>query len=218
MSVSHGYSTIGGIECGGCETKRRRWSHWLGVSKGYGDAHQYISMWMSRDYHATDALRAISVWKLKRKTSGCAPNLLAQEDLGKLRKPIIGIYRPSYIMKIPTSIWRCPNERLFIMKNMVLLWSTSVEKDSSIVTSLFFSLFFCLGSLASFHISFFLWATLAFFFYFLTWDNALIMMIITLLFTYNSILRTIMTLYEMPPAVYRDVQRSSLAYDVETSR
>ena len=40
MSVSHGYSTIGGIECGGgCKTKRRRWSHRLGVSKGYGDAH-----------------------------------------------------------------------------------------------------------------------------------------------------------------------------------
>ena len=41
MSVSHGYSTIGGIECGGgCEAKRRRWSHRLGVSMGYGDAQQ----------------------------------------------------------------------------------------------------------------------------------------------------------------------------------
>ena len=79
-------------------------------------------------------------------------------------------------------------------------------KDSSIVPSLFFS-FFCLGSLASFHI----------FFYFLTWDNALIMMIITLLLTHSSKFRTMMTLWKMPPAVYRDVQRSSLADDVETS-
>ena len=41
MTVSHGYSTIGGIECGGgYEAKRRRWSHRLSVSTGYGDAHQ----------------------------------------------------------------------------------------------------------------------------------------------------------------------------------
>ena len=31
-------------------------------------------------------------------------NLLAHEDLGHLRKPIIGIYKKSSIMKIPTSI------------------------------------------------------------------------------------------------------------------
>ena len=45
---------------------------------------------------------------------------------------------------------------------------------------------------------------------FLTWDNALIMMIITLLFTYNSILQLdTRTKYDsiwMPPAVYRDGQ------------
>ena len=46
---------------------------------------------------------------------------------------------------------------------------------------------------------------------FLTWDNALIMMIITLLFflqlnNYNSILRTKYDSMWMPPAVYRDVQ------------
>ena len=31
--------------------------------------------------------------------SGCASNLLAHEDLGHLRKPIVGIYKPSSIMK-----------------------------------------------------------------------------------------------------------------------
>ena len=41
MSVSHGYSTIGGIEYGGgCEEKEKIVSHQLGVSTGYGDAHQ----------------------------------------------------------------------------------------------------------------------------------------------------------------------------------
>ena len=43
MSVSHGYSTIGGIECGGgCgeDKKEKIVSHQLGISTGYGDAHQ----------------------------------------------------------------------------------------------------------------------------------------------------------------------------------
>ena len=42
MSVSHGYSTIGGIEYGGCGEHKNKEivSHQLGVSTGYGDAHQ----------------------------------------------------------------------------------------------------------------------------------------------------------------------------------
>ena len=45
MSVSHGYSTMGGIEYndGGCVEKTKKEkivSHQLGVSTGYGDAHQ----------------------------------------------------------------------------------------------------------------------------------------------------------------------------------
>ena len=57
MSVSHGHSTIGGIE-GGCgeDKKKDIVSHQLGVSTGYGDAHQYISMGVSGDCHAIDAL------------------------------------------------------------------------------------------------------------------------------------------------------------------
>ena len=35
----------------------------------------------------------------QKKLSGCASNLLAHEDLGHLRKPIIGIYKPSSTMK-----------------------------------------------------------------------------------------------------------------------
>ena len=41
MSMSHGYSTIGGKN-GGCgeEKMEKIASHQLGVSTGYGDAHQ----------------------------------------------------------------------------------------------------------------------------------------------------------------------------------
>ena len=60
MSVIHGHSTIGGIEYddGGCveKTKRDKVSHQLGKLMGYGDAHQSISMQVSRDCHAMDAL------------------------------------------------------------------------------------------------------------------------------------------------------------------
>ena len=53
MSMSHGHSTIGGIEYGGCakDKKREIVSHQLGVSTGYGDAHQFISMQVSKDCH-----------------------------------------------------------------------------------------------------------------------------------------------------------------------
>ena len=42
MSVSHGYSTLVGIEYGGCgeDKKKEIVSHQLGVLTGYGDAHQ----------------------------------------------------------------------------------------------------------------------------------------------------------------------------------
>ena len=57
MGVSHGHSTIGGIEYDGRDDKKEKIvSHQLGVSTGYGDAHQSISMRVSRDCHATDAL------------------------------------------------------------------------------------------------------------------------------------------------------------------
>ena len=42
MRASHGYSTIGGIEYGGCgeDKKKEIVSHQLGVSTGNGNAHQ----------------------------------------------------------------------------------------------------------------------------------------------------------------------------------
>src|SRR3954470_23282714 len=55
--------------------------------------------------------------KAQTETSGCASNLLAHEDLGHLRKPIVGIYKPSSIVGVDgvprehlwgRSPFRCP--------------------------------------------------------------------------------------------------------------
>ena len=69
MRVSHGHNTICGIEYGGCgeDKKKEIVSHQLGVSMGYGDAHQYISMWVSMDCHANGCTRAINVWELNKR-------------------------------------------------------------------------------------------------------------------------------------------------------
>ena len=41
MSVRHGYSTIGGVDGAFGEDKKKEIvSHQLGISTGYGDAHQ----------------------------------------------------------------------------------------------------------------------------------------------------------------------------------
>ena len=42
MSMSHGHNTIGGTEYGACgeDKKEKIFSYQLGVSTGYGDAHQ----------------------------------------------------------------------------------------------------------------------------------------------------------------------------------
>ena len=95
------------------------------------------------------------------------------------------------------------------MKITVLLWSTSVAKDSSIVPSLFFSHFF--GPSLSLFMAFLFFSFLGLLFFyglslfifllFLTWDNALEnddhhTSIYLQLNDYNSILEQSMTLYE----------------------
>ena len=103
------------------------------------------------------------------------------------------------------------------MKNKVLLWSTSVEKEIATLPFLLFYffifIFFFLGLFSFFMASFSLffsfcpdshpdlWGNHSLHHPFLTWENALIIKIITLLFTYNSIITTWylkqnMTLYE----------------------
>ena len=108
MSVSHGYSTMGGIEYNEGVMWRRHKGESLTSMRlinGLGRCPSIDVNARSRDCHATDALE-LQMYESssKKKLSGCASNLLAHEDLGHLRKPIVGIYKPSSITKIPTSI------------------------------------------------------------------------------------------------------------------
>ena len=129
MSVSHGHSTIDGIEW--CLWRRQKGEDSLTSTRHINGLWRCPSIDINVSEYGlpcNECTRAISVWKLKKKLSGCASKFLAHEDLGNLRKPIVGIYEPSSIMKIPTSIWKWRHRRLSIMKIMVLLWSTSVVK------------------------------------------------------------------------------------------
>ena len=103
------------------------------------------------------------------------------------------------------------------MKIMLLLWSTSVVKRIVALSLLSFSLILFIWPFLFFIWPFpllflspkshpDLWGNHSLHHPFLTWDNALIMKIIRLLFIYNSILRTKYDSTWMPPAVYRYVQ------------
>ena len=50
----------------------------------------------SRDCHATDALRAISVWKLNKETKWVCIQLACSWRPRALRKPIVGIYKAKF--------------------------------------------------------------------------------------------------------------------------
>ena len=79
----------------------------------------------------------------QKKLSGCASNLLAHEDLGHFEEAHHwNIQAKFYNEKFPLSIWKWQHRRLSIMKIMVLLWSTSVEKEIVTLPLFFFFLFF----------------------------------------------------------------------------
>ena len=123
MSVNHGYSikveqnmVIGfkGVKV------EKKVSHQLGGSTGYGDAHKSISM---RGVGIAMQLKhqSYKCMKAQMKLSMCASNLLAHEDLGHLRKPVIRIYKPSSIMKNSHQHMKVTKQETLYMKNMVLL-------------------------------------------------------------------------------------------------
>ena len=121
----------------------------------------------------------------QKKLSGCASNLLAHEDLGHfLRKPIIGIYKPSSIMKISHQYMKVTKQETLYHEDHGASLKHKCGKRIVALSLLSFSLIFlfCLSL-------FFIWPFffLAFLFF---WDNALLMMIITLLFIYNSMITT----------------------------
>ena len=120
----------------------------------------------------------------QKKLSGCASNLLAHEDLGHLRKPIVGIYKPSSIMKKIPLVYESDiiGDSLYEEHGATLKHKCGKR---IVALSLLFSFFWAFFYLA-FPIFFFFYLAFPFF----TWDNALLMMIITLLFIYNSMITT----------------------------
>ena len=131
----------------------------------------------------------------QKKLSGCASNLLAHEDLEHLRKPIVGLYKPSSITKNSHQYMKVTKQETPYHEDYGATLKHKCGKGQQHCP---FSLFL------SFYL--FIWAFLWPLFFvrslirlvgesqspssFPPWDNALIMKIITLLFTYNSILGT----------------------------
>ena len=138
----------------------------------------------------------------QKKLSGCASNLLAHEDLGHLRKPIVGIYKPSSIMKNSHQYMKVTTQETLYHEDHGATLKHKCGKRIVALSLLSFSLIFLFGPFLFFSFFYFsseshtdLWGNRSLHHAFLTWDNALIMMIITLLFflqlnNYNSILRT----------------------------
>ena len=103
------------------------------------------------------------------KLSGCASNLLTHEDLGNLRKPIVGIYKPSSIMKNSHYYMKVKKQKTLYHKDHGATLKHKCGKKDSSIAPYFLGLPFLFG---------------------LFWDNALLMMIVTLLFIYNSMITT----------------------------
>ena len=148
----------------------------------------------------------------QNKLVGVHPTRLLTKSQGILRKPIIGIYKPSSIMKNSHQYMKVTTQETLYYEDHGATLKHKCGKRIVALPLLSFSLIF-FGLLLFFMASFFslflfgpfLWPL--FFFFrpeshpdlwgnhslhhpFLTWDNALKMMIITLLFTYNSTITT----------------------------
>ena len=133
----------------------------------------------------------------QKKISGCASNLLAHEDLGHLRKFMIGIYKPNSIMKNSHQYMKVTTQETLYHEDHGATLKHKCGKRIVTLSLFSFSLIFLFGLLwpLLFYLGFFGLSFFIFLFHslhhpFLTWDNALIMKIITLLFTYNSRITT----------------------------
>ena len=122
----------------------------------------------------------------QKKLSGCASNLLAHEDLGHLRKPIIGIYKPSSIMKNSHQYMKVTKQETLYRKDHGATLKHKCGKRIVALSLLSFSLII----FSLFLFFYFFGPFLAFLLLFFIWDNALLMTIITLLFIYNSMITT----------------------------
>ena len=139
----------------------------------------------------------------QKKLSGVHPTCLLTKTQGVLRKPIIGIYKPSSIMKNSHQYMKVTTYETLYHEDNGAIFNAQVWKKRQQHCP--FSLF--LSFLVGFF-GLFLWASLASFIFiksevssrlvgesqssssFPHWDNALIMKIITLLLIYNSRITT----------------------------
>ena len=154
----------------------------------------------------------------QKKLSGCASNLLAHEDLGHLRKPIIRIYKPSSKMKNSHQYMKVTTKETRYHEDHGATLKHKCGKRIVALSLLSFSLIFS---------SFFLFFYLAFLFFFIKSEVSSQLvgesqppssfphmgqcsnneyLIYLQLKNYNSILRTKYDSILMPQAVYRDVQ------------
>ena len=153
----------------------------------------------------------------QKKLNGCASNLLAHEDLGHLRKPIIGIYKPSSIMKNSHQYMKVISQETLYHEDHGATLKHKCGKRIVALPLLSFSLIFLFG-LFLFFMAFFQSGV----------SSRLVgesqspssfphlgqcsnnddhhTFIYLQLMNYNSILRTKYDSIWMPPAVYRDVQ------------
>ena len=115
-----------------------------------------------------------------KETSECASILLAHEDLGHLRRPIVGIYKPSSIMKNPHYYMKVTKQETLYYEDH---GATLKHKCGKRIVALYLFI--------SFFGPFFIWPFSPFF----IWDNALLnddhqTSIYLQLNDYNLILRT----------------------------
>ena len=141
-------------------------------------------MWVSRDCHATDALELQMYERSTKEISGCASNSLAHEDVGQFEEAHHwNIQAKFYNEKFPL-VYECDKTRDSLSWRSWCYFEAQVWKKGIVALPLFILfLFFLRASLAPPFLFRLLWPLLLFL------GNALIMMIITLLFTYNSILQ-----------------------------
>ena len=142
--------------------------------------------WMHQSYKYMKAQQ--------KKLSGCASNSLAHEDLGHFEEAHIGIDKPSSIMKDSHQYMKVTTQETLYHEDHGATLKHKCGKRIVTLSLLSFSLIFLFGPFLFFYGLFFFslesypdfWGNHSLHHPFLTWDNALKMMIITLLFTYNS--------------------------------
>ena len=146
----------------------------------YGDAHrlmlmQGVGIAMQRMHQSYKCMKA-----QQNKLTGCASNLVDHEDLGHLRRPIVGIYKPSSIMKNSHQYMKVTKQETLYHEDYGATLKHKCGKRIVTLSSLFFSHFF--GPSLFYGLSLFFYSSLG--------TMLQKMMIIALLFIYNSMITT----------------------------